>query len=72
MTYDINKDEKTQNEKTSPASVRGTRNEIPQIAYFEKNPLERTAHPVFGLLTYEDWLVLHHKHAIHHLNQFRL
>ena len=42
------------------------------FAYFEKNPLERTAHPVFGLLTYDDWLVLHYKHAIHHLNQFQL
>lgn len=40
--------------------------------YFEKDPSVRTAHPVFGLLNYEDWLILHYKHTTHHLKQFKL
>jgi hypothetical protein len=29
-----------------------------------------TAHPVFGPLTYQEWIQLHHKHLQHHGRQF--
>lgn len=31
-----------------------------------------TQHPVFGNLNFEDWVLLHYKHAAHHLKQFGL
>lgn len=42
------------------------------VIYFEENPDARTLHPVFGLLNYEEWVQLHHKHVVHHLKQFGL
>jgi hypothetical protein len=29
-----------------------------------------TAHPVFGTLHYGEWILLHHKHLLHHAKQF--
>lgn len=40
--------------------------------YFEKNSSAKTSHPVFGPLTQEEWMLLHGKHARHHLRQFNL
>lgn len=40
--------------------------------FFEDHPLTKTLHPVFGELNYEEWIILHYKHVIHHLNQFEL
>ena len=46
------------------------------IAYFEKyfkdNATQKTLHPVFGELNYEEWVLLHYKHVMHHLKQFGL
>ncbi len=39
---------------------------------FEAKPDQRIEHPVFGLLTYGEWLEFHEMHVKHHLRQFGL
>lgn len=38
--------------------------------FFIKNPSIKTAHPIFGFLTKEEWDIFHQKHFKHHLSQF--
>ena len=38
--------------------------------FFMDNPSIKTAHPIFGYLTKEEWDVFHQKHFKHHLAQF--
>ena len=38
--------------------------------YFKNNPGKKTMHPVFGLLDFNEWVLLHYKHVTHHLRQF--
>lgn len=33
---------------------------------------DKTIHPVFGALTFDEWVLLHYKHVRHHLRQFAL
>lgn len=40
--------------------------------YFEAEPGKETMHPVFGMLHFSEWLMLHYKHVTHHLRQFNL
>ena len=40
------------------------------VKYFEQHPGEKTTHPVFGELNFDEWVRLHHKHVSHHLRQF--
>jgi oxepin-CoA hydrolase/3-oxo-5,6-dehydrosuberyl-CoA semialdehyde dehydrogenase len=40
--------------------------------YFIDNPGKQTVHPVFGSLTFEEWVLLHYKHVTHHYRQFSL
>jgi len=40
--------------------------------FFSKNPEIKTLHPAFGMLNFEEWLMLHYKHLYHHLRQFEL
>ena len=40
--------------------------------YFDKDTEKKTTHPVFGELNFEEWVLLHYKHVIHHLKQFEL
>jgi Protein of unknown function (DUF1569) len=40
--------------------------------FFLNNPSIRTAHPIFGYLTKEEWDVFHQKHFKHHLAQFSI
>ncbi len=40
--------------------------------FFQTNISIKTAHPVFGMLNHEDWLLLHYKHCVHHIRQFNL
>jgi Protein of unknown function (DUF1569) len=40
--------------------------------YFEQNPAATTSHPVFGPLNFEEWILLHYKHVLHHSKQFGL
>lgn len=42
------------------------------ISYFENAPGKKTLHPVFGLLNFEEWVLLHYKHVVHHYKQFGL
>lgn len=39
---------------------------------FEAEPEQCIEHPVFGLLTYGEWLEFHEMHVKHHLRQFGL
>lgn len=40
--------------------------------FFNANPGIKTAHPVFGYLTKEEWDTFHEKHFMHHMSQFGL
>ncbi|MGC4100903.1 DUF1569 domain-containing protein [Ferruginibacter sp.] len=40
------------------------------IAYFKGDPYKTTLHPVFGELNFEEWVLLHYKHLMHHGRQF--
>ena len=40
--------------------------------YFGTAPGIQTIHPVFGSLNFEEWIMLHYKHVMHHLKQFNL
>ncbi len=40
--------------------------------YFNNEPDKRSVHPVFGSLSFEEWIMLHYKHVMHHLKQFNL
>jgi len=40
--------------------------------YFTDHPGKQTVHPVFGLLNFEEWVLLHYKHVTHHYRQFSL
>ena len=40
--------------------------------YFKEAPLKTTLHPVFGELNFEEWVLLHYKHVMHHARQFGL
>lgn len=48
------------------------RSMIRALSHFEKNPNFSSIHPYFGELNVEEWLALHKKHLIHHLEQFGL
>ena len=39
---------------------------------FNNNPGLTTQHPVFGDLDFEEWVLLHYKHVVHHAKQFGL
>lgn len=38
--------------------------------YFKEDSGKKTMHPVFGLLNFDEWVLLHYKHVTHHLRQF--
>lgn len=40
--------------------------------YFKNDPAKKTMHPAFGLLNFDEWVLLHYKHVTHHLRQFGL
>jgi len=40
------------------------------FTFFEKDPMKKTIHPVFGPLNFDEWVLLHYKHVNHHLRQF--
>ena len=40
--------------------------------FFESKPRPTTIHPVFGPLSFDEWILLHYKHVTHHWNQFEL
>jgi oxepin-CoA hydrolase/3-oxo-5,6-dehydrosuberyl-CoA semialdehyde dehydrogenase len=42
------------------------------VTLFSNDTTLTTQHPVFGDLNFDDWVLLHHKHVVHHLKQFGL
>ena len=42
------------------------------FALYELHPDKKIAHPVFGPLNFEEWILLHYKHVTHHARQFGL
>ena len=40
------------------------------VGYFKNNEAAKTLHPVFGHLNFDEWVLLHYKHVMHHLKQF--
>ncbi|MBS1634377.1 MAG: hypothetical protein JST26_00550 [Bacteroidetes bacterium] len=42
------------------------------VHYHRRNPGATFMNPFFGEFNYEEWLHLLHKHAVHHLRQFRI
>ncbi|MFZ1530192.1 MAG: DinB family protein [Ferruginibacter sp.] len=42
------------------------------LNHFKEDNELKTLHPAFGMLNYEEWVQLHHKHVVHHLKQFGL
>ena len=41
-------------------------------SYFKEDAEKETLHPVFGEPNFEEWVLLHYKHVIHHARQFGL
>lgn len=39
---------------------------------FSQNKSLQTSHPVFGVLNFTEWVLLHYKHVLHHSKQFGL
>jgi hypothetical protein len=42
------------------------------VDYFKADAVLPTSHPVFGELNFEEWVLLHYKHVLHHAKQFGL
>jgi hypothetical protein len=42
------------------------------VRYFKEDSSKTTLHPVFGQLNFEEWILLHYKHVLHHAKQFGL
>ncbi|MBC7890433.1 MAG: DUF1569 domain-containing protein [Ferruginibacter sp.] len=42
------------------------------LRLFTDDPGLTTQHPVFGELDFEEWVLLHYKHVVHHTRQFGL
>ena len=42
------------------------------VDLFSSNSQLKTMHPVFGELNFDEWVLLHYKHVMHHLRQFGL
>ena len=40
--------------------------------YFKLHPNATNVHPRFGPLNYNEWVILHNKHFLHHFKQFGL
>ena len=42
------------------------------VEYFRGDDYKTSLHPVFGELNFEEWILLHYKHMVHHGKQFGL
>ena len=42
------------------------------LAFNQSNPQQKLMNPFFGVLDFEEWVHLLHKHAMHHARQFAL
>lgn len=53
------------------AAINNLRNAVAAFYnYYRNDAAEKTIHPVFGALDFEEWIQLHYKHVTHHLRQF--
>ena len=59
--------------ETYSAAITELQNEIDGfVDYFKVNEGAKTDHPVFGNLDFNEWVLLHYKHVVHHAKQFGL
>lgn len=57
--------------ETMEAAILNLKKSIEEFfEYFASGPLQTTSHPVFGALTFDEWVQLHYKHVLHHAKQF--
>lgn len=42
------------------------------FTFFKDDASQKTQHPVFGMLNFDEWILLHYKHVSHHARQFSL
>lgn len=58
-------------EPDMPTAINMLQKEVDDfIAHFKDDALKTEQHPVFGDLNFEEWVLLNHKHVVHHLKQF--
>jgi len=58
---------------TMPLALQELQEELDYFfIFFETHPGIKTMHPAFGELDYEEWILAHYKHVVHHLKQFEL
>ena len=54
-----------------PHAIEILQNSIDEfVNYFAGDTTKKTLHPVFGELNFEEWVLLHYKHVVHHGKQF--
>ncbi len=59
--------------KTKDEALAGLQKSITEfVDYFKDDKIKTVAHPVFGELNFEEWVLLHYKHTLHHAKQFGL
>lgn len=61
-----------QQEELNEMKLRVLQEMVAMLSDFDKNPDLMQAHPNFGELNVEQWLMLHRKHVSHHMRQFSL
>jgi hypothetical protein len=55
------------------AATAGLQQSIDEFTdFFKDDPFKTTPHPVFGELNFEEWVLLHYKHLVHHAKQFEV
>jgi hypothetical protein len=58
---------------TMPMALQELQDELDYFFdYFETHSGIATMHPAFGALNFEEWILAHYKHVVHHLKQFEL
>ncbi len=56
---------------TMELTIAGLQKSIDEFVDYFKNDVNKTSsHPVFGVLNFEEWVLLHYKHVVHHGRQF--
>ncbi len=55
------------------SAIEVLRNELNKFdGFFQDNYKAKPIHPIFGELTYAEWIIFHNKHFTHHLKQYNL
>ncbi len=61
-----------QHQKMQEAIMQLQKNIDGFVNYFKENSSNTAVHPVFGELNFEEWVLFHHKHIMHHGTQFEV